>query len=268
MKGVVHRLSKLKLATFKVSYSASYTSYIPRIIATSPSHPLYITQSRRQKELKKEGLWWHATNGTLLSKKSTVRTWARRRLRQAFVEELKAKGYDKTGKLVEATAMQERRDMMNVVGLGRSVDLTGSLRMHGVGPLIPAKFEAVKKEMRSVVDALVQGAVDTALGFGAKGERSNGLHQRPQSRRPQERGSVAAPSALQKKSRSAKEPLRITSLVPSAEALLGADNTSNGHRKTGTALEPPQTKQKAVSREAAPRTRNASTGLNKAKSAS
>jgi hypothetical protein len=268
MNAVIRRLSNLKLTTFKVSYSPSYTSYIPHIIATNPSHPLYITQRRRQQELKKEGLWWHATNGTDLSKKSTVRTWARRRLRQAFVEELKAKGYDKTGKLVEANAMQERRDVMNVVRLGRSVDLTGSLRMHGVGLLIPAKFEAVKKEMRGIVDALVQGAVDTALGFGGTGEMSNGLRQRPQSRRPQERGSVAAPSAHQKKTRSEKEPRRVTSSVASAQALLGTDNTLNRPRKTGTASEPPRKKQKAASCDAAPRTRNASTRLDKAKSAS
>ncbi|KAF2629676.1 hypothetical protein BU25DRAFT_318788, partial [Macroventuria anomochaeta] len=162
MKAVVHRLSKLNLKTFRVSYSPTYTNFLLNHIATHPSHPLYISQRRKQQEHKKEGLWWHATNGIDISKSGCVRTWARRRLRQAFVEELKAKGYDETGRLVDVDAMQEKRDVTNVVRLGRSVDLTGSLRIHGVGPLIPAKFNTVKEEMRGIVEALVQSSVDTA----------------------------------------------------------------------------------------------------------
>ncbi|KAF9698361.1 hypothetical protein EKO04_003838 [Ascochyta lentis] len=235
MKAVVHRLSKLKFRTFKVSYSPTYTNYILNHIATSPSHPLYTSQRRRQQQHKKEGLWWHATNGVDISKSGCVRTWARRRLRQAFVAALKQKGYDETGKLVDATALQDQRDVMNVVRLGRNVDLTGSLRMHGVGPLIPAKFETVKEEMRGIVDALIQSSVDTALGLAGEGEKTSGLGQRSaragapeQSRRPHERRPLAVPSVPRKRLEVAAKPSRMKPQAASAEAQLRTRRRSTG----------------------------------------
>ncbi|KAJ4340587.1 hypothetical protein N0V95_007462 [Ascochyta clinopodiicola] len=247
MKAVAHRLSKLKLKTCKVSYSPTYTNYILNHIATNASHPLYIVQRRHKQEHKKEGLWWHATNGVDISKSGCVRTWARRRLRQAFVEELKQRGYDETGKLVDSSAMQDRRDVMNVVGLGRSVDLSGSLRMHGVAPLIPAKFEAVKEEVRGIVDALVQSAVDTALGLAGEGEKSSGLGQRlarggpEQARRPQERRPLAGPSVPRKKMDGTAEPLRMKPQTATSEGQTRTRRASSGPVERGTASKPPQT---------------------------
>ncbi|KZM18697.1 uncharacterized protein EKO05_0006647 [Ascochyta rabiei] len=249
MKAVAHRLSKVKLKTFKVSYSPTYTSYIINHIAANPSHPLYLVQRRRKQELKKEGLWWHATNGIDISKSGCVRTWARRRLRQAFVEELKQKGYDETGKLVDAAAMQDRRDVMNVVRLGKSVDLTGSLRMHGVGPLIPAKFETVKDEVRGVIDALIQSAVDTALGLAGEGEKSSGLGQRSaragapeQARRPQERRPLAVPSGPRKKLHVTAEPSRMKPQTASSGRQTRTRGPPPGSVERGTASKPLQTK--------------------------
>lgn len=149
---------------------------------------------------------WHATNGVDISKSGCVRTWARRRLRHAFVEELKLRGYDETGKLIDAAAMQTRRDAMAMLNLGRSIDLTGSLRMHGVGPLIPAKFETVKQEMRSLVNLLIQWAVDTAFGSKGEDKKSSGVGltfartDRPSSqpRTWQERSPVHLPTTSKK----------------------------------------------------------------------
>lgn len=262
MKAVVHRLSKLKLKTFKVSYSPTYTNYILNHIATNPSHPLYISQRRRQQEHKKEGLWWHATNGIDISKSGCVRTWARRRLRQAFVEELRDKGYDEMGKLVNKNAMQGRSDVMNVLRLERSIDLTGSLRMHGVGPLIPARFETVKEEMRGIVDALIQSAVDTALGFRGEGAKSSGLGQRsapsfapPSTLRQQERKAVVVPKTLGRNTGATKElPMRKSQKV--SEEYMGRVERTSVPREADALSESPRMKPQAVSREASPRSRN------------
>lgn len=117
--------------------------------------------------------------------------------------ELKERGYDETGKLVDKAKLAERADVMNVVRRGGSVDLTGSLRMHGVGPLITAKFEAVKEEVGGMVEALVQSAVDTALGFGRDGEKNDAPGLRfarngasASSRKQPDRRPVAAPAAF------------------------------------------------------------------------
>ncbi|KAJ4994429.1 hypothetical protein SVAN01_00258 [Stagonosporopsis vannaccii] len=269
MKAAVNRLSKLHLKTVKVSYSPTYTNFILNHIATNPAHPLYISQRRRQREHKKDGLWWHATNGTDISKSGCVRTWARRRLRQAFVEELKAAGYDATGKLVNATAMQDRTDVMNVLRLGRSVDLSGSLRMHGIGPLVPAKFETVKEEVRGIIEALVQSSVDTALGFEGEGKKSSGLGQRPvragalsRSRKAQEKRTAVAP-AMSNAAWKAPD----SALVEAAKGLLRANPQVSSHpsprtrevldgvKRTATAPPSPRIKPQADDPKVAPRTR-------------
>ncbi len=202
MTPVVNRLSKLTFKTCKVSYSPNYIKSGVNHIATNPTHPLHITQRRRQQEQKKEGLWWYATNAIDTSKLACVRTWARRRLRNAFVEELKAKGYDENGKLVHTTVLQERKDVMNVLKQGRSIDLTGCLRLHGLAWLVPTKFETVKAEMRNLVDALVTAVVDIALGFSGETERKRGFGLRsprvvakPQARSSKERKKVMAPAS-------------------------------------------------------------------------
>lgn len=263
MKAVVHRLSKLKLKTFKVSYSPTYTNYILNHIATNPSHPLYISQRRRQQEHKKEGLWWHATNGVDISKSGCVRTWARRRLRQAFVEELKVKGYDEMGKLVNENAMQERSDVMNVLKLGRSIDLTGSLRMHGVGPLIPARFETVKEEMRGIVDALIQSAIDTALGFRGEGAKSSGLGRRsppsfttPSTLKQQDRRAVAVTKTPGKKTDAMKELPKRKSRKVSGENQTRVDRVTVVPKEADALSESLRMKPQTVFREAPPRSRN------------
>lgn len=259
MKIAVSRLSKLKLKTVKVSYSPTYTNFILNHIATNPAHPLYISQRRRQQEHKKDGLWWHATNGTDISKSGCVRTWARRRLRQAFVEELQAMGYDETGKLVNATAMQDRRDVMNVLRLGRSVDLAGSLRMHGVGPLIPAKFEQVKEEVRGIIETLVQSSVDTALGFEGEGKKSSGLGQRParagaqpQSRKVQKKRTAVVPATS-----NAAQKVPDSAVIEAAKALLRAkpQMSLQPPKRTATATQPPRMKPQTEGPKTAPRAR-------------
>lgn len=259
MKTAINRLSKLKLKTVKISYSPTYTNFILNHIATNPAHPLNISQRRRQQEHKREGLWWHATNATDISKSGCVRTWARRRLRQAFVEELKVLGYDETGKLVDETAMQKRRDVMNVLRLGRSVDLTGSLRMHGVGPLVPAEFETVKEEVRGILEALLMSSVDTALGFAGEGQKSSGLGQRRAHadtpvlpRKVRERrtsGAPAIPNVAKSKPDSAvveaaKELLRAKPQGP-PQLPLRTRHTPDGAKRQAATPPPPRMKPRA-----------------------
>jgi hypothetical protein len=155
MKGAFHSLIvKQPPKLFKVSYAPDYKNLIVNHVATDPSHPLRETQRRRQAEKKKEGLWWHATTGVDLNKSSCVRAWARRRLRNAVVDELKARGYDETGRYVNLRKLHERPDLMAKVVAGKTLDLKGSLRLHAQAPLIPAKYVDVRAEAGAVIDAV------------------------------------------------------------------------------------------------------------------
>lgn len=277
MVSVAYRLSKLNITTFKVSYSPTYANFILNHVAANPLHPLCASLRRRQHARKKEGLLWHTTNGTDISKSACVRTWARRRLRHAFQEELKAKGYDETGRLAQVTPMLDRPDVMNVLRRGRSVDLTGTLRMHGVTPLIPAKFETVKSEMRSIIEAMLQSSVDTALGFVGEAEKTSGPGQRvaqtggqPQSRQQQERRQAAAPAkpgGTEKRpklaAKASKDLLRVKPQT-SSQSSLPVKDRQNGPRKTGPATSP-RIKPQAASPGAVHRPQRPSVGTKKNK---
>ena len=151
---VLSLVAKQPPKTFKVYYTTVYKSLFTNHVATDPAHPLYETQRRRQAEKKKEGLWWHATAGADSAKSSCIRTWARRRLRNAVVDELKARGYDETGKFAKPKDVPQRADLMARVGAGRTLDLKGSLRLHVQPPLIPAKYVDIRAEAGALIDAL------------------------------------------------------------------------------------------------------------------
>ncbi|KAI8934619.1 hypothetical protein NX059_008312 [Plenodomus lindquistii] len=166
-KNIFQLISRQQPKTFKISYTPEYKTFILHHIATDPSHPLHIAQKRRQAERRKEGLWWHVTTGLDLTKSSCVRTWARRRLRQAVRHELAARGYDEKGSLVNAAAVVNRPDLLAVLRQGRSLDLKGSLRLHVLAPLIPAKFTTLCEETGQLLDNMLQvlkaGAADPSM---------------------------------------------------------------------------------------------------------
>ncbi|CAO2650929.1 Nn.00g092260.m01.CDS01 [Neocucurbitaria sp. VM-36] len=167
MRRVLSLLSKQQPTTFKVSYAPDYKTFTLQHVANDPSHPLHETQKRRQKERKKEGLWWHATTGLDLNKSSCVRAWARRRLRNAVRDELQQRGYDATGKLVDLKAVQHRPDLLNLLQQGKTLDLTGSLRLHILPPLIPAKYTQVREETGYVIETILQAMKNEAGGQGS-----------------------------------------------------------------------------------------------------
>lgn len=156
MKGVAALLSRTPLKTIRISYSSDYKSFIIHHVASDSSHPLHILQRRRQAEWQKQGLRWHATTGVDLSKSSCVRSWARRRLRNAVVDELKLRGYNEKGIMVDSTAVHGQSDLVNILQQGRSLDLTGSLRIHVQKPLISAKYTDVRSEVGQLFDIMLR----------------------------------------------------------------------------------------------------------------
>lgn len=142
--------------TFHVSYAPVYKTFIPHHIASDASHPLHIAQRRRTAEHRKEGLWWHVTTSVDLSRSSCVRTWARRRLRNALRHELHQRGYDDTGNMVNVAAFKDRPDLLSLLRQGISLDLKGSLKLQVQAPLIPAKYADVCADAGQLIENLLQ----------------------------------------------------------------------------------------------------------------
>jgi hypothetical protein len=143
---------------FKVSHSPEYKTFIMHHVLTHGSHPMYATQVRKAKQRKREGLWWHVTAGSETSLSSYVRTWARRRLREAVLEELKARGYDENGKVIKRGHLKDGKQTSSIESREKLYDITGSLRLHVQPPILPAKFVDVKAAASNVVRILVEGA--------------------------------------------------------------------------------------------------------------
>ncbi|CAE7024813.1 hypothetical protein P3342_005480 [Pyrenophora teres f. teres] len=155
MKSLFSFIARNRPKTFTVSYSPDYKNLIINHVASDLSHPLHETQKRRQRERKKEGLWWHATTGVDLNKSSCVRAWARRRLRNAIKEELKLRGYNENGILVQPKATSDRANSTGLLHVGKPLNLMGSLRLHVQSPLLPAKYADIRAETGDIIGALI-----------------------------------------------------------------------------------------------------------------
>ena len=158
MKSLFSFIARNRPKTFTVTYSPDYKNLIINHVAADLSHPLHETQRRRQRERKKEGLWWHATTGVDLNKSSCVRAWARRRLRNAIKDELELRGYNENGILVQPKATSDEAKSMKSLHLAKPINLTGSLRLHVQPPLLPAKYADIRAETGSIIGALIHAA--------------------------------------------------------------------------------------------------------------
>jgi hypothetical protein len=164
MSSVSSQLAKQQSKLFKITYASLYKTFIINHIISDPSHPLQEAQKRLSKERRKEGLWWHVTTGVDLNKSSCVRSWTRRRLRTAIVEELKSRGFDENGKLMHAKASASGIQPASIAVSEKYTDLKGSLRIHALAPVIPAKYVDIKADVGQMIETLVQGMKMEANG--------------------------------------------------------------------------------------------------------
>jgi hypothetical protein len=201
MSKVFKQLARERFKFFNINYSSEYKTFIPNHVIIDPSHPLHTTQKRRARARKKEGLWWHATTGVDLAKSSCVRSWARRRLRQAIIEELKARGYDENGKVIDRAPAKYGEDLRTTKDFVKPLDLKGSLKLHVQVPLLPAKFVDVKAEAGKVVQLVVEGTRAEADSLKTEStKQSSGRQQwNPPTKQPSGRPQWNPPSEAAKK---------------------------------------------------------------------
>lgn len=167
MKNILSLLAPKRLHTFKVMHSAEHKSLFVHHVANDPSHPLCQSQRRRLLDRSRRGLWWHATTGTELSKSSCVRTWARRRLRNAMRDELKRRGYDTMGMSVDAKPLLHGIQVLRPsLAQDRTFHLSGSLRLQALPPLLSARYQDVCAEAGQVIDAMLEVIGRKTIGQG------------------------------------------------------------------------------------------------------
>lgn len=153
---VGHHLSRHRFQFFACNHASQYKAFINLRVQEDDQHPLNEVQKRLYQERKREGLWWNVTVGVNLSKAKVVRSWVRRRLQNAFVEELRERGIEQDGRLLGKGRGVERHGIpADVIQQYGSVSLMGSLRLHANPSVVTAKYTDVRKETGVVVDALL-----------------------------------------------------------------------------------------------------------------
>ncbi|KAJ4356029.1 uncharacterized protein N0V89_004056 [Didymosphaeria variabile] len=157
MKVITGLLSRFKPKTFKISYAPEYKTFLQHHAVGDPLHPMHILRRREMEARKREGLWWHVTTGVDLSKSGVVRSWCRRRLRNAFTEGLKERGFDEFGRLMNAAALPEYRRLERTSERNEDWSLTGSVRLHIAPALVTARYADMREETDAVVAILLEG---------------------------------------------------------------------------------------------------------------
>ncbi|KAF2017428.1 hypothetical protein BU24DRAFT_420473 [Aaosphaeria arxii CBS 175.79] len=150
-------LSQQNYRFFKLQYSASYSPFIQSPILSDFKHPLHPLLKRTEEQREGKGLWWHVTTNFESSKTKVVRSWLRRRLHNAFLEELKERDITEDGTILRMSDhLKGLSGLQKALEAGQVVTLTGSIRMQAQNTLVTAKYAEVRKETGSLVDALLK----------------------------------------------------------------------------------------------------------------
>lgn len=179
----IRGLAEEKFRLFTVSYTPNHVNFFPQYILREGSHPLALRYRRIESQRRKTGLWWSSTCGSELGKKSVIRHWLGRRLRNAFSDELRIRGISDNGQFLPHAKLET--DVVRVAReRGKELTLTGSVRLIAGPLLMTAKYEDVRNEAGKLVEILVNGfsknlldrefngrSLNVQLSFGNKVDR-------------------------------------------------------------------------------------------------
>ena len=99
----LHHINNKKISAFRFRFknvhAYSLTAFFELDVSTSPNR----LQFQKRWDARSEPLWWSCVARKDMAQKRVVRSWASRRLRQAFTASLEKKGYAKDGTRIKGT---------------------------------------------------------------------------------------------------------------------------------------------------------------------
>ncbi|KAF2737516.1 hypothetical protein EJ04DRAFT_510174 [Polyplosphaeria fusca] len=156
MSQAIQKIPKQNFTCFHLLLNSSYKAFKLHPFLKDVQHPLNPVYQRKRDARDQTGLWWHVTVNSKSAKKKVVKSWLRRRLRNAFIESLKERGVDEDGKLVcDAKGYKHTGILGQMLEQGQELSLKGSLNLQALNPLVTAKFADVKKQTGKVVDTML-----------------------------------------------------------------------------------------------------------------
>lgn len=117
-------------------------------IAQDPCHPLHIQVRRRHDAFDPNKLHWAVRCPATLCKKRTIRSWVTRRVRDAFLAELKANGFNANGLLLRDT-------QVSAVVVPTPISIAGALRIHLQNSVVKAPISEVRQDCQNLLQKIV-----------------------------------------------------------------------------------------------------------------
>jgi len=130
------------VANYCPQYKAGPTG---AIILDNQFHPLYFLTKRKYQLRERTGLWWHGLAGLTVSSRRVVRNWCARRLRNAFKDALKLRGFDEHGRVrIEPGSTDE------------PPAIGGYLRLQGTWRTPTADNDMLRNDCLKVLDEIIK----------------------------------------------------------------------------------------------------------------
>ena len=138
-------LQKSKFTSFVWQYILNHEPplHVQTYISDS-YHVLHHKYKRKYERRPRDTLWWTASTGMATSNKSVVRHYCSRKMRNAFINALKIRGYDKDGRIPSSEEFPNGRD-----------GILGSARFGCLKPMITIDAAALDEECLAIVDNII-----------------------------------------------------------------------------------------------------------------
>lgn len=131
----------------KISYAASIILKDTSHVLHAPTRQRYEAILNGQYDKRQEGLWI-VFNSNAIHSKRVVRTWAKRRVTRAVVEELQKRGFDKKGKkIVKVEGGQ--------LAAGASDVLVGTVGIEVLKKCVEAQYDEVQRQAGLMVQEIL-----------------------------------------------------------------------------------------------------------------
>ena len=138
-------LRRLRHPSFIWHYTSNYEPPLHvQTYITDPYHVLHHKYKRKYERRSRDTLWWTAYTAVATSPKSVVRNYCSRKMRDAFINALQVRGYDRDGRIPASEDLPNDR-----------IGILGSARFSCLKPMITIDPAALNAECLAIVDNII-----------------------------------------------------------------------------------------------------------------
>jgi len=163
--------------------------YLPWV-RNDPDHLLAESVNAKIRARPRDTLWWCVITPVGVSARKTVRTWSERRVRIAWSDAMRWRGFDTDGRWlgkeapkVDLGAAEWLRNIATPLENRQETNLVGSLRLSVTDQALTASIENVRRDALTILDGLILRQPRTSNTLQWKDSKGPGKQMRLPARR-------------------------------------------------------------------------------------